>query len=219
MRNQGVSQKRYDAAEKELMQVLSTGVRDESLDDAANCPSPRELRNFAAGNSDSIQRDKLLAHLAVCDRCIDSMAGLRQQRWVVRTAFALASVIVVAAAAWLWVSQRRVSPDLNRMASVDLRLISPTRGQAHGPQTAMVRRAAGGLRVVLPVGSDGPYQMEILGKDTKRTFLRSSGTTRLEGVDVVLNLRVDLSGLTNGKYLIALRRDGSEWEYYSLTVE
>jgi hypothetical protein len=140
---------------------------------------------------------------------------------VVRTAFGFASVIVViAAAALFWVNQHRPLPDLNRVATVDLRLISPTRGQVPGPQAATVRKAASGLRVVLPIGSEGNYEVEILGQHRQPTpLLRSSGSTRLEGHDVVLNLPVNLSNLKSGKYLLALRRDGSEWEYYSLMLE
>jgi hypothetical protein len=214
--------KQYHAAEEELMQVPQTSLREERLSsDAGGCPSRWELRQFAAGKCDSSQRDQLLGHLAVCDRCIDSMTCLRQRRWVIRTAFAFASVmVVIAAAALLWVNQHRAFPDLNRVATVDLRLISPTRGQAPGPQTATVRKAAGGLRVVLPVGSDGNYEVGILGQDRQPTpLLRSSGSTRLEDHDVVLNLPVNLSNLKGGKYWLGLRRDGSEWEYYSLSVE
>jgi hypothetical protein len=61
--------------------------------------------------------------------------------------------------------------------------------------------------------------MEILGEDTRTTFVRSSGRTRLEGQNVVLSLSVDLLTLKSGKYLLALRRSGSEWIYYSLMLE
>ncbi len=138
---------------------------------------------------------------------------------MLRTAFAVASVtLVIGVAVWLWAIQHRVLPDVNRVAVVDLRLISPTRGEIPGPGAATVLKAAGGLRVILPVGRDGNYESEILRADT-RPILRSSGTTRVEGGEVVLNLRIDLSTLNSGRYLLALRRDGSEWEYYSLTVE
>jgi len=118
------------------------------------------------------------------------------------------------------VSLQHPSQVLSGVATVDLRLISPTRGQVPGPQTATVRKTTGGLRVVLPVGSEGNYEVEILGQDIQPTpLLRSSGSTRLEGHDVVLNLPVNLSNLKSGKYLLALRRDSSEWEYYSVILE
>jgi hypothetical protein len=221
MRNRRVHQQKYRAAERELMQVLSSIPRKKNLgSNVADCPSPMELRQFAAGKCDSSQRDELLTHLAACDLCINSMAGLRQRRWMIRMAVAIASaMVVITTATWLWVNQRRALPDLNRVATVDLRLISPTRGQVAGPRTATVRRAAGGVRIVLPVGSEGNYEMEILGEDARPTFVRSSGSTRLEGQDVVLSLSVDLLTLKSGKYLLALRRNSSEWAYYSVMLE
>ena len=131
--------------------------------------------------------------------------------------FALASMIVVMAT-WLWINQH---PFENlRVATVDLRLISPTRGQIPGPETATVRKATDGFRIVLPVGSEGHYEMAILGPDEKSTpLLHSSGSTKLEGHDVVLDLPANLTHLKSAKYLLTLRRDGYEWEYYSLTLE
>jgi uncharacterized protein YjiS (DUF1127 family) len=222
MRNHKAREKRYRAAELELMQVISAGLRKRHLGGyAGDCPSPRELRQFAAGKCDSIQRDRLLAHLSVCDLCIDSMAGLRRRRWVLRTALPFASaIVVIATAAWLWMNQHRALPELNRMATVDLRDIAPTRGRIPGPQTATVRKTSGGLRLVLPVDTEGNYEIEILGQDATATpLLRSSGSTIREDRNVVLDLPADLSNLKAGKYLLALRRDGSVWEYYSLTLE
>jgi hypothetical protein len=36
---------------------------------------------------------------------------------------------------------------------------------------------------------------------------------------VILNLNISFTGLTRGKYNLALRRNGSNWEYYRLIVE
>jgi hypothetical protein len=221
MRNSRVRQQKYRAAERELMQVFSSVPRKKRIDsNVADCPSLRELRQFAAGKCDSRQRDKLLIHLATCDLCINSMTGLRQRRWIRRTAVAIASaMVVITTATWFWMNQHRALPDLNRVATVDLRLISPTRGQVQVSQTVAVKKTARGVRIVLPVGSDGNYEMEILGEDTRPTLLRGSGSTRQENQDVVLSLWVDLSNLKSGKYMLALRRDGSEWAYYSVMLE
>src|SRR5438552_8951580 len=117
------------------------------------------------------------------------MARIQQRRWIIRTAGAIASAVVfITTATWLWVNQHRALPDLNRVATVDLRLISPTRGQVAGPRTATVHKATSGVRIVLPVGSEGNYEMEILGEGTRSTFVRSSGSTRLESQDLVLSL-------------------------------
>src|SRR5258708_4709835 len=108
MRNRMARRKQYRAAEEELMKVPPNSLREERLaSDAGGCPSRWELRRFAAGKCDSSQRDKLLGHLAACDLCIDSLASLRR-RWLVRTAFAFASaMVVIATAAGFWVNQHR----------------------------------------------------------------------------------------------------------------
>jgi hypothetical protein len=214
--------KHHRAAELELLEALSDVVRKEPGDrHVGNCPSVADLKRFAAGTygTTEAQRDELLAHLAVCDHCVHFLAQLRKRRvFTTKAALALASAAVVAVA--FWVSLQHTSQVLSGVATVDLRLISPTRGQVPGPQTATVRKTTGGLRVVLPVGSEGNYEVEILGQDKQPApILRSSGSTRLEGHGVVLNLPVNLANLKSGKYLLALRRDGSEWEYYSVILE
>src|ERR1700680_492753 len=165
MRNHRVHQQKYRAAERELMQALSSSPRKKHVGSSvAHSPSPAELRQFAAGKCDSSQRDKLLTHLAACDLCINSMAGLRQRRWMITMAVAIASAMVlITTVTWLWVNQHRALPDFNRVATVDLRLISPTRGQVAGPRTATVHKAAGGVRIVLPVFSEGTYELDSLG--------------------------------------------------------
>jgi len=216
-----IRERQYRAAERELMHVFSTGLREKAVSHAADCPSRRELQRFAAGKSDSIQRDRLLTHLATCDLCVDSMASLRQRRWITRTVFVLASVFaVIVGATWFWANQHGAISDANRVATVDLRLISPTRGQGLGNRSATVDRTVSGLRLVLPVGGEGNYDLEILGQDTKLpALLRGSGNTRREDTDIVLRLPLNLSNLKSGDYLLALRRDGTEWEYYSLHLK
>jgi len=227
----------HSKAELELLEALSDVVRQEPDGrPVGNCPNVADLERFAVGKYGTApnQLDELLNHLAVCDRCIDFLTQFRKRQELIRrsqelirkrrelrrtTALALASVAVLVIA--LWASLQHSSRVLVGVATIDLRLISPTRGQVPGPrQTATVRKASDGLRVVLPVGSEGNYEMEILAEDTKPTLVRGSGSTRLEGHDVVLNLPVNLSHLKSGKYLLALRRgNGAEWEYYSLTLE
>src|SRR5882672_9099490 len=226
----------HSKAELELLEALSDVVRQEPDGrPVGNCPNVADLERFAVGKYGTApnQLDELLNHLAVCDRCIDFLTQFRKRQELIRrsqelirkrrelrrtTALALASVAVLVIA--LWASLQHSSRVLVGVATIDLRLISPTRGQVPGPQTATVRKATDGLRIVLPVGSEGNYEMAILAVDAKSTaLLRSSGSTKLEGHDVVLDLPANLMHLKSAKYLLTLRRDGSEWEYYSLTLE
>ena len=219
----------HNAAELEVLEALSEVVRQEPDDrSVGNCPNVTDLERFAVGKYGTApnQLDELVNHLAECDRCIDFLTQFRKRQELIRkrrelrrtTALALASTVVLVIA--VWASLQHASRVLVGVATVDLRLISPTRGQIPGPQTATVRKATDGLRIVLPVGSEGNYEMAILALDAKSTaLLRSSGSTKLEGHDVVLDLPANLMHLKSAKYLLTLRRDGYEWEYYFLTLE
>ena len=220
MRTQRLRKQRYRAAERELMVVLSTSLQGEqSGSNSGECPSRKELQRFAAGKSNAVQCDELLIHLASCDPCINSMTRIRRQRFMLTIARSFLSVIVISAAIWFWRSQQSVSPDLNRVAYLDLRNVSPTRSQITGAQTAMIPKVSGGIRIVLPIGSEGNYEGEILGENGQSIFLRASANTSLDGQAVVLTLRLNFANLKNGKYLLALRRRDSKWEYYSLTLD
>jgi hypothetical protein len=130
-----------------------------------------------------------------------------------------AAVIIIA----LWVSFERPGPGQvsGVVATVDLRVISPTRGTENpkGAGPVKVRGDAAQLRIILPPGSEGRYDGEIIRREGDVPLLQSSGTTKWEDHDVVLDLPVSLRGLSPGRYSIVLRREGSEWEYYALSVE
>jgi len=212
----------HGKAEQELLEALSDVVRRQPVGrSVGSCPNVTDLERFAAGKYGAAQNqlDELTDHLAVCDRCIDFLTQSRKRRELRRTtALVLASAVVLVIA--LWASLQHTSRVVVGVATVDLRLLSPTRGQVPGPQTATVRKATDRLRIVLPVGSEGNYEMAILAVDAKPTpLLHSSGNAKLEGHDVVLDLPPNLTHLKSAKYLLTLRRDGYEWEYYSLTLE
>jgi len=212
----------HGKAEQELLEALSDVVRRQPFRrSVGSCPNVTDLERFAAGKYGAApaQLDELMDHLAVCDRCIDCLTRSRKRRELRRTtALVLASAVVLVIA--LWASLQHTSRVVVGVATVDLRLLSPTRGQVPGPQTATVRKATDRLRIVLPVGSEGNYEMAILALDANSTILlRSSGSAKLEGHEVVLAMPANLTHLKSAKYLLTLRRDGNEWEYYSVNLE
>jgi hypothetical protein len=121
----------------------------------------------------------------------------------------------------VWARLDRSSSISSAVATVDLRLSSPTRGieNNNGADAVTVRRKAGRLRIILPIGSEGKYECEIFHTGQSVPLLRTSGEALLENHDVVLNMPVQLGSLTRGRYSLALRRDGSEWVYYPLVLE
>lgn len=189
------------------------------------CPSLDDLRRFAAGKygATPAQRDEVLAHLGTCDRCIDFMARLRKRRALLRSAeLAIASAIVVAAILWIWTSQHYAPQNVNDTAIVDLRLLAPTRGTepAPGPAALIIHRDADRLRIILPLGSEGKYEVRIFARERQGdSALHTFRRTSLENREVVLDVPVNFGGLTPGSYLLALRHNDVDWEYYPLIIK
>src|SRR6266404_2361898 len=152
-------------AEQELMEAVSDVLRrNGSTPHAAHCPSVADLRRFVAGKYEGSQeREDLLAHLGSCEQCITLLKQIRQRRILIRrTAFALATATVIIIA--LWVSFERPGQVSGVVATVDLRAISPTRGaeNPNGAAAVKVRSDATQLRIILPPGSEGRYDGEII---------------------------------------------------------
>jgi hypothetical protein len=192
-----------------------------------------ELRSFANGGYRKLpaQRNQLLEHLADCDRCNEQMRGIREQRAQKREVYiraakamvALAALVLLVVSLGMWWRERPVTGDPNRVAIVDLRPLSPSRGDQPGRRSQAIRvsRLAGRIRIVLPVGGEGDYQVEIfaLGARTADPLVRSSASAHIEDHLAVLNLPIKLSNLHPGSYSLALQHDDSGWEYYAIILE
>jgi hypothetical protein len=215
--------RQYRGTEQELMQALSSVTRKEwPVQKRGICPAVPDLRRFATGRCNPVQRDQLLAHLGTCDRCIGVLRKMRERSILIRRA---SLVLTVAAAAVLavalWATLNRSLSSSSVIATVDLRLVSRTRGVENNNSAAAVPagRNAGRLRIILPIGSEGKYECQILHAPQSVSLLRASGEAHLENHDVVLDLPVKLGKLAPGRYLLALRRESSEWVYYKLFLE
>lgn len=211
----------YRVAEQELMEALSSVTRKEGrVQKVGDCPTAADLRRFATGKCNQSQRDQMLAHLGTCDRCITLLREVRERVMLIRrTSLVLAIAAVLAVAVWARLD--RSSSISSAVATVDLRLVSPTRGVENNPGADAVttRQKAGRLRIILPIGSEGKYECQILRTGQTVPLLRASGEALLENHDVVLNLPVELGSLTPGRYFLALRRESSEWAHYPLNLE
>lgn len=210
--------KQYDALEKELMRALPNA----SDQGSAGCPSPADLRRFEAGKYGHHQeeRDAIMAHLGVCDRCLGVMVQLKRRRVRMRRAglvlaFAAAVLIVVS------ISLQRHAPISNGLATIDLRLSSPARGleQVEDRGTIKIRRNVDHLQLILLPGSEGRYEFQLLGDKQTGPVIHGGGQATVENDKVILNLNTSFAHLTVGKYKLALRRNSSDWEYYRLIVE
>ena len=215
-------QEQYSTLEKELIQgLLDSPANRSNQGFVGNCPGPSDLHRFEAGKygHNQEERDALMSHLAVCDRCVEFMMRLKRRRvWRTRAALVLACAASTLMAVWTG-SQHPATT--SGVAIIDLRLSSPTRGteNAVGAVAATVHRDTNRLRVILPPGSEGSYEFELLGYERSTVVLRGAAQTTVEKDQVILNLTASLVGLTPGKYSFALRHGDSDWEYYSVTIE
>jgi hypothetical protein len=223
--------------EQELLELLADTIEEEPGSvDTSKCPSLDELRLLDRGVSHArSQRASLLVHLADCNHCIQVMKHIRenriranriledqirQRRVFAQRAMVTASVLVVAVIIFIWARYAApVSPNL--VTTIDLR-VPYTRGNENSsvPPRAQLRRPMARFRIVLPFGTDGSYEAIIVPAESHETVVaRSAGYTQIENHSVVLYLSADVSALEPGDYSLALRRSGSEWEYYPLTVQ
>jgi hypothetical protein len=203
------------------MEALSSVTQKEGpVHKLGNCSTVADLRRFVRGKCNQAQRDEMLAHLGTCDPCITLMREMRERRILIRRASLVLAVAAVLAVV-VWATLDRSSSASSAVATVDLRLASPTRGIANNDGAAAVTapRKAGRLRIILPIGGEGKYESQILRPGQNVPMLFTSGEAHLEDHDVVLNLPVDLGKLTSGRYSLALRREGSEWVYYKFILE
>jgi hypothetical protein len=212
------AEKHFRQPELELAEALTDADRKNGLlSRSADCPSERELRKFVAGKSSL--PDAVLAHLGDCPRCSQLLSALRVQ--TVRTrriSLALAATAVVVLAAWL--TFVRSSPVPSGVATIDLREVSPTRGsESTARRLVTAVRRNGTVRILLPIGSEGRYECEIQSQSGGRPVISSSGEASLQDHDIVLNLPLNLAQLRSGRYFLGLRRNGSDWFYYSLQLE
>jgi hypothetical protein len=209
------------SVENELMNALSSVIlRDPPPQQIGDCPSIDELSSFVRGKGREEQRETLVAHLSSCNHCIGFLRKRRERRTFIREAsLALAATIVLLLA--VSIGFKNPATIGTETATVDLRPFALTRGgatvTAEGNAPA-VNAKASRLRLILPAGSEGQYECEILGDRKDPALTHLSGETALQNHDVVLELPIR-SSFRAGQYTLALRRQGSEWVYYPIVFK
>lgn len=211
------------AAENELTKALSNFMRIRPVPHrTGDCPSANELHSFVRGKARGDQREYLVAHLASCDRCI----GLLQKRRA-RQSMAKEVTLVFAAAAALvlaiWIGSHSLTQIHNQVATVDLRPFALTRGGAEvtaAGQALAVAGKASRLRFILPAGSEGQYEFEILaGNNKDAALMHVSGETFLQNHQVILELSMPSHSFQTGQYTMALRKQGHDWVSYPVVIK
>ena len=215
----------FDKDEKRILDVLTRGLsREFPNPDRVGCPDSAVLRGIAFRKLRLAEVDQWLNHLSSCSPCYQEFTDLRKkaasQRRRTQVWFAVAAVLILTVAGWLWVRTRQqVQPP--ETAVLDLRGLSVTRGENPNSTTQPsleLHKSAKHLVLDLPVGSaEGTYDVALLS-DTGTQLLNATGTVQLQNHVVVLRAEVDLGNVRPGAYFLALRQPGLEWTRYPVRV-
>jgi hypothetical protein len=75
------------------------------------------------------------------------------------------------------------------------------------------------LTLYLPVASpEGAYEVK-LTRSASESLLKTAGVAHIENYITVLRVRLDLSTLPRGFYLLGVRRRQADWEYYRVMIQ
>lgn len=206
------------------MDVLGRGLLKEFPNpNRVGCPGAEILKKIASHRMPLSEAEKWLDHLGSCSPCYGDFSQIqsayRNRR--TRTILAIAaSVLIVAGAASWALFFRQKGPVVAQTAVLDLRNRSIPRGgePTPGEQPLEISREVKHLNVYLPLGSaEGPYEMRIATTAGTAVFATRGRASLKDGVTSI-QVAVDLSSASSGKYVFQVRRPNSEWNSYALTL-
>ena len=199
--------------------------------DRIGCPPQEILKAMALRQYDRQKAQEWDDHMSHCSPCFNDFVAFREgvressrRRWI---AVAIAAVLVIAVAGWVWLAARgrRHAPNGKIVAEnagpykeqlLDFRYQAPLRGPEQNAQKSPVQipRDRLTLSVYLPVGSEpGRYDVQVL-QEPDHPLAQAEGNAELRDHIVVLTIKVDLTRLAAGLYLIQIRQDGLSWSQY-----
>jgi hypothetical protein len=164
-----------------------------------------------------------LEHLTSCSPCYRDFSQFREahQRQRNRTILAVAaSILVVASVAGWALVQKRNETRLVQTVVVDLRNRSVARGSEPIPTQPPLEigRTVSHLDIYLPLGSsEGPYEVRII-RLSGETVTTGRATAQLKAPLTVLDVSVNLSSASPGRYVLQVRTGGLEWSSYPIVL-
>ena len=210
--------------EKRILDVLGRGLlKDFPNPERIGCPGADVLKKIASNEMPLSEADKWLNHLGSCSPCYadfkrfrEAFERQRRQRWL---AAAAGILLVVGVLGWALLHKRNES-FVAQTAVLDLRDRSAARGgePTPGEQPLEVSRGVKRLNVYLPLGSaEGPYELRI-AITTGSAIFTTNGVASLKDGVTSIEVAVDLSSASSGRYVLQIRRPNSEWSSYPLSL-
>lgn len=191
-----------------------------------DCADSETIKAMAFGKLRGERASLWWNHFATCSPCTCEFAAFQQQARAsrnTRIAVGIAASILMAVGvvAWLAMQGRRGPEPLPpyESSTLDLRSLSLVRGgsnSSNAPLELPRRRLA--LSILLPTGTE-PAEFEVqLSQGPENALLTASAPAVLRDQIAVLDVRLDLSALTPGSYLLAIRERGWDWNYYRVLI-
>ena len=195
--------------------------------DRKGCGDSGTIKALAFGKLSGERAGQWWTHFATCSPCTREFAAFQQQSRAarnVRIAVGIAASILLAVGvvAWLAMQGRVFGPDPSltyQSSTLDLRTMSLVRGgsTSSGPPLELPRRRLA-LAIYLPTGTEpGAFEVH-LAQQPEKPILMTSGSAILRDHITVLEVKLDLTVLAPGSYLLAIREKDWDWNYYRVTV-
>ena len=210
--------------EKRILDALGRGLLKEFPNpDRAGCPGSDVLRRIASHAMPLAEAEKWLDHLTSCSPCYGDFSQFQTAHQRRRTqrllAIAASILIVIGIAGWV-LFQKHNESLVAETAVLDFRNRSVPRGGELNPdeQALEISREVKHLNVYLPLGSaEGPYEMRI-ATTTGSAVLTTGGVASLKDGVTSIQVVVDFSSASSGRYVFQVRKPNSEWSSYALML-
>jgi len=220
-----LSDKPYSAKqEKRALDALGRGLLKEFPNpERTGCPGSDVLRRIASHKMPLAEAERWLDHLTSCSPCYRDFNQLREAYQLARRRTLLAvaaSILVVATAGTWWVIRTQNVIRFAQSAVLDLRNRSVARGSEPVPTEPPleIRRNVARMDIYLPLGStEGAYEARIVTRSGE-SLLTTSAIAKLNDDITSVQVAVSLSSARPGRYILQVRKAGSEWNSYPLVL-
>ena len=201
-----------------------------------DCPGSQAIREIARQWRPSTH-PVFQSHVVQCSPCIEDLLAERtrlqsQQKRRRRLVLAVAACVCLIALTSVLLSWRSSSQsrnvELTRAGNlpeipIDLRPYSPTRSESakKDKPPLIVPNERVKLKIYLAPGSpEGGYEIAVLTNHLATLVKQQATAVSSDGTTFIL-AGIDLAGVTDGNYTLALRliREGEEWQTYKLLVK
>jgi hypothetical protein len=193
------------------------------------------LRAIAFRKVDRSKAKEWDSHLMECSPCFVEYVAFRDQAQRgqrIRRLATAAAIVIVCVGIWFAFKSKIFRTQSNGQIAdhrgvgnyqpklADLRDLAPLRGvEGKTPTPIELARGHLDLTLYLPTGSEpGQYEVEV-AEQLDQPLATASGSATLRDGIAVLEVRIDLTPLHPGLYLLAIRQAGRTWAPYTVLLK